>query len=187
MNADRPEFLISGEPARLIPVVADGSREKRIASVVLAVMTAVPAFARALIAGTGKSIGKSARVECWTEVVFTGQENAGKDRPDGLIVVSTGRSRWSALVEAKIGNQELVAEQVGRYAELARANGIEAEPVLPYSWTLTKTFASGVPRALATAEMIRRLAWWGITRSRSATARSRWFPRTSTRASGTTP
>ena len=126
MNADRPEFLKSGEPARLIPVVADSSREQRIASVVLAVMTAVPAFSRALLASTGKSIGKSAKVECWTEVVFAGQENHGKDRPDGLIVVSTGRSRWSALVEAKIGNQELVAEQVERYAELARANGIDA-------------------------------------------------------------
>lgn len=58
MIGDRPEFLKSGERARLIPVVADGSREKRIASVVLAVMTAVPPFARALIASTGKNIGK---------------------------------------------------------------------------------------------------------------------------------
>lgn len=126
MIGDRPEFLKSGEHARLIPVVADSSREKRIASVVLAVMTAVPAFARTLIASTGKSIGKSAKVECWTEVVFAGQEEFGNDRPDGLIIVSTGRSQWSALVEAKIGNQVLAADQVERYAELAKANGIDA-------------------------------------------------------------
>lgn len=126
MNVDRPEFLNSGELARLIPVVSDSSREKRITSVVLAVMTAVPAFSRALIASTGKSIGKSAKVECWTEVVLAGQEDMGKDRPDGLIVVSTGRCQWTALVEAKIGNQELVAEQVERYAELAKANRIDA-------------------------------------------------------------
>lgn len=126
MVGDRPEFLKSGEPARLIPVVADGSREKRVASVVLAVMTAVPAFARALIASAGKSIGKSAKVECWTEVVFAGQEGFGKDRPDGLIIVSVGKSRWSALVEAKIGNQDLTAEQVERYVLLARTNGIDA-------------------------------------------------------------
>lgn len=37
-----------------------------------------------------------------------------------------GRSHWSALVEAKIGNQELEADQVERYAELAKANGIDA-------------------------------------------------------------
>jgi hypothetical protein len=126
MIADKPEFLKSGELARLIPVVADGSREKRITSVVLAVMTAVPAFARALLASAGKNIGKSAKLQCWTEVVLAGQEDVGKDRPDGMIVVSTGRSQWSALVEAKIGNQELVPEQVERYVQLAKAHGVDA-------------------------------------------------------------
>lgn len=126
MTGNKPEFLESGEIARLIPVVADSSREKRITSVVLAVMTAVPAFARALLASTGKNIGTSAKIECWTEIVLAGQKEAGKDRPDGLIIVSIGRNQWSALVEAKIGNQELAADQVERYAELAKANGIDA-------------------------------------------------------------
>ena len=126
MVGSRPNFLKSGEPARLIPVVADSSRENRVASVVLAVMTAVPGFANALLSSTGRTVGKSAKVECWTEVVFAGQEEFLKDRPDGLIIVTTGGNQWLALVEAKIGNHELVQEQVERYAELAKSNGIDA-------------------------------------------------------------
>ena len=122
----RPDYLKSGERARLIPIVADTSREQRVVSTILAVMMAVPQLADALLSSAGRPVGKTARITCWTEVVFGQQPEHIKDRPDGLIVVNTGRSNWSALVEAKIGNQQLDADQVERYAELAKANGIDA-------------------------------------------------------------
>jgi hypothetical protein len=58
-------------------------------------------------------------------VVFRDKESNGS-RPDGLIVIDTGRSRWSALVEAKIGRNELDDSQVQKYVEVARNNGIDA-------------------------------------------------------------
>jgi len=48
-------------------------------------------------------------------------------RPDGLIVVNSGRNRsWTCLVEAKIGRAELESEQVSKYVALARSAGIDA-------------------------------------------------------------
>ena len=126
MLPQRPDFLKSGEPARLIPVVADSSREKRVASVLLAAMTAIPGLAHSLLSSAGRGIGKAAKVECWTEIVFANQPESLADRPDGLVIVHIGRSRWTAIVEAKIGNQDILPEQVERYAELAKENGIDA-------------------------------------------------------------
>ena len=42
------------------------------------------------------------------------------------MVVETGRSRWSALIEAKVGRSALDPDQIERYLKLARDNGIDA-------------------------------------------------------------
>ena len=42
---------------------------------------------------------------------------------------------------------------------------MEADEVLPYRSTLTITFDIGRPACLAVASMIRRLAWWGTSKS----------------------
>ncbi len=120
-----PEFLLYGENARLFPVVADTSREQRTLSIFLAVLTQVPAFARASLGSLGVRIGKRARISTFTEVTFKNDAN-NDDRPDGLIVVQTGRSTWAAIVEAKIGKAALDASQVERYLRLARDNKIDA-------------------------------------------------------------
>ena len=65
-----PEFLLYGENARLFPVVADTSREQRTLSIFLAVLTQVPAFARASLGSLGVRIGKRARISTFTEVTF---------------------------------------------------------------------------------------------------------------------
>ena len=67
------------------------------------------------------------RVRTFTEVTLadTPEELAGR-RPDGLIVVETGRRTWSALVEAKVRRSALEADQIEAYLKLARANGIDA-------------------------------------------------------------
>lgn len=46
---DLPSFLSSGQRARLIPVVADTSKEERAASIFLATLSAVPAFAASML------------------------------------------------------------------------------------------------------------------------------------------
>lgn len=47
-------------------------------------------------------------------------------RPDGLLLVKSGSKRWSALVEAKVGNAELTVDQLEKYLDIAKANGIDA-------------------------------------------------------------
>lgn len=122
---DRPDFLLSGDTARLFPVLAETSKEKRVASIFLAVMTQIPALAEEVLATTGVRVGKRTKIKAYTEVVL--KEKTGSDcRPDGLIVVDTGRTKWSALIEAKIGKNNLTDDQVQRYVDLAKANGIDS-------------------------------------------------------------
>lgn len=121
----RPTYLNSGEPARLIPVGADTSKEARAVSIMLATLTSVPPFAKTMLQHVGQRIGVRARLECFTEVVFNGGDN--KIRPDGLIVVDGGRGRqWHCLVEAKIGRAEIDADQLTKYLNLARNNNVPA-------------------------------------------------------------
>ena len=120
-----PEFLSRGEPARLFPIVADASREQRLLSIFLAVLSQVPNLAHEILGTVGVRIGKRTRISSFTEVTLKNDiENSG--RPDGLLIVATGRSIWSALIEAKIGRSELDASQVERYLKLARDNGLDA-------------------------------------------------------------
>ena len=121
----KPDFLVSGDEARLFPILAETSKEKRVASIFLAVMTQIPALAEEVLSTVGMRVGKRTRIRAFTEVVLKQKVEDGC-RPDGLILVDTGRSQWSALVEAKIGRNELTPEQVTKYAELAKANGIDA-------------------------------------------------------------
>ena len=123
--ASSPDFLAHGEQARLFPVLADTSKEQRATSILLAVMTQVPELAKSIFKTIGVIVGKRTSIEAYTEVVLK-QETSSPCRPDGLVIVHSSRKAWSALVEAKIGNAELDAEQVARYVELAKANDIDA-------------------------------------------------------------
>lgn len=123
-----------GEPARLIPVVSDMNREQRIASVTLAIVSHVPDLARCLFGSLGVRLGKRYDIQAYTEVVFPGKA-AQNSRPDALVVVSTGRNVWKALVEAKVGKATLSEEQVGRYVELAKDHNIDAVITLSNEFT----------------------------------------------------
>lgn len=120
------EMLAAGEPARLIPVAADTSREQRITSSLLATFTVVPEFAFSLLEEAGAPAGKRAKIDCYTEVVLKDKHNTRDIRPDGLILVTRGSKSWSALVEAKIGGAELKKDQIEAYLDLARSVGIDA-------------------------------------------------------------
>lgn len=120
-----PEYLKQGEAARLFPVLATTSKEGRTTSIVLACLSAVEDFGAELMSSLGVRVGKRARVQTYTEVVFNNQLTGLKDRPDGLIVVSIGTKEWRALVEAKVGNSELEVDQIERYRALAKDSGID--------------------------------------------------------------
>lgn len=126
MTVDLREVIKTGETVRLLPIVSESSREKRAASALLATIALVPELRRELLSTVGVRVGARTRVEAFTEVVFGGDKKALECRPDGLLVVETGRTTWYALIEAKIGNAVLDDEQIRRYAELARDFGVDA-------------------------------------------------------------
>ena len=114
----------SWHEARLIPtsgINGAEEQERRATSALLAVMTAVREYGRALTKPLGAPGGA---VETYIEVPFI----LGDRRlyPDGLIRVSRGQKVWTALVEVKTGSNALDAEQLENYLDIAREQGYEA-------------------------------------------------------------
>lgn len=109
--------------ARLIPtsgISGAEEQERRATSALLAVMSAVREFGRALLGQVGAPGGN---VETYIEVPFKLEE---KDyRPDGLIRVTRGSRTWTALVEVKTGKNDLTTEQVENYLDIAREQGFD--------------------------------------------------------------
>ena len=110
--------------ARLFPVTGIGNpneQERRGCSVLLAVVSSVKEFGRALTTRCGAPAGP---IETFIEVPL---ELGGKTyRPDGLIRVTRGQRTWTALVETKTGRNELDADQVTTYLDIARDEGYDA-------------------------------------------------------------
>ncbi|KCV83028.1 hypothetical protein ATO10_05442 [Actibacterium atlanticum] len=121
----RPDYLSQGEVARLFPVLATTSKEGRTTSIVLACMTLVNEFGSELLSSIGQRVGKRSSVATYTEIVFKGEKVVAKDRPDGLIVIRTGAREWRAMVEAKVGNAHITAEQIDRYRLIAKEHSID--------------------------------------------------------------
>ena len=89
-------------------------------------MAIVDDLSRTMLATLGQRIGVRSRVRTFTEVVPANMPDVIAGRPDGLILVETGRRSWSALVEAKVRRSRLDAEQIETYLKLAKANGFNA-------------------------------------------------------------
>lgn len=130
-----PSFLKSGEAARLFPVLADTSKEGRTLSIFLACLENVNEFGKSLLGSLGVRVGSRARIDTFTEVVFKKTIDGSKHRPDGLIVVNTGKSTWTALVEAKVGAAEITNTQIEAYLAIAKLNGIDAVITLSSQFT----------------------------------------------------
>ncbi|MFI9463354.1 TerD family protein [Streptomyces xiamenensis] len=114
----------SWKDARIFPVSAlrsDRERENRATSVLLSVMAQVPEFGRRLIAGFGAPAG---RMETFTEVSLPHGDTPR--RPDGVIRVERAGKLWTALVETKTNGNDLKAEQVQAYMDIAARRGYEA-------------------------------------------------------------
>jgi len=129
-NIENTEYEFKGERARLIPSVADTSLEKRGVSILLATLSAVHEYRRVMMGSLGIRVGTRAKLDAWTEVVFAdekkGSHSQDDRRPDGAIVLHTGRKRWKALVEAKVNNSPLKEDQVNEYLKRARHHGFDA-------------------------------------------------------------
>jgi hypothetical protein len=122
---EKNDLLISGERARLFPVLADTSKEGRTLSILLACFETVDGFGKSLLADLGIKVGARTQIQTYTEVVL--KKGGDKSlRPDGLIVLKSGNTTWTALVEAKVGNSDLNTEQLESYLEIAKLNGIDA-------------------------------------------------------------
>lgn len=122
-----PAGILSGESARLIPVVADTSREVRATSVLLAALQSVPAFAKAMLATVGQSVSIRSTLSGFTETKLAGKDGNIDCRPDGYLLVERGgKTTWSALIEAKIGNATIDEQQLRRYIAVARTNNVSA-------------------------------------------------------------
>lgn len=121
----RPNYLKQGEIARLFPVLAITSKEGRTTSILLACIGRVEEFGRDLLLTLGQKACKRTTIECYTEVVFAGQDPEGNNRPDGLIVVASSGKTWRAIVEAKVGNATLDADQIEKYRQLAKDQKID--------------------------------------------------------------
>ncbi len=122
---DRPDYLMQGEVARLFPVLSTTSKEGRTTSIILACLSKIDELASELMLSVGQRIGKRSKLGAFTEVVFKGEKTDTQDRPDGLIVVKNGSNEWRALVEAKVGNADLTAEQIEKYRIIAKNQGVD--------------------------------------------------------------
>ena len=120
------DILNNAQPARLIPTIADSSKEERIVSILLATLPKVPLFAEKILERCGERVSKSSTLSSYTEVEFPSLDESGKDRPDGVLCLTTRKARWAAILEAKIGKVEIDEEQVRRYADLARKYQVDA-------------------------------------------------------------
>lgn len=133
----RPEYLVSGELARLIPVAT--KPELRNTCVTCAMLMAVEEFAESLLGALGAPTGKRAKTQVWVEPVFKSAKNDNKERPDALIVVDNGRREWRALVEAKTKGADLDAGQIERYLDIAKAHEVDAVVTISNQFVATQT------------------------------------------------
>lgn len=104
--------------ARLIPISsASGieAQERRAASALLAVISAVNEFGKALLRPLGAPTGK---IEAFIEIPF--KVDGRSVRPDGIITVTKGDKIWGAIIETKTAANPIELEQIETYLDLAR-------------------------------------------------------------------
>jgi len=122
------EEALAGKEVRLFVshnIKSDREAELRATASFLAIARAVSEFGRAVVSFAGGPRGK---LRCYAEVSFKVKDDATshEERPDGILHVTRGKTNWTAMVEAKVGNNTLEQEQFTRYHTLARDQGFQA-------------------------------------------------------------
>ena len=120
------DILKNAQPARLIPTVADTSKEERIVSIFLATLAQTRPFAKEILERCGERVGKYSVLTSYTEVEFPSSDSSSTYRPDGVLCLATSKARWTAIVEAKVEKADIDEMQMERYAEIAQKHQMDA-------------------------------------------------------------
>lgn len=121
--------------ARLLPSNNIKNAEARLTSITLAVFQSIPEFAQRMLNTVGVRVGQRSSVRSYIEPELNRNRktNKSEDRPDGLIVHQNGKNLWLAVIEAKINNAEIKADQVKRYIQLATASILPIDAIITIS------------------------------------------------------
>jgi len=116
---------LSKHKARLFPI-GNSESEQSTVDIFLASLCAVKEYREQLFTSIGinKIKTRNVNIHAYTEILDGNKNN----RPDGLIVITSGKItpiiEWACFVEAKVGDNQLVDEQIERYSDFARDVGI---------------------------------------------------------------
>ena len=101
-------------------------------------------------------------MEAFTEVRFDKCSDPNC-RPDGLLVVKSGKNVWRALIEAKVGNGKLGKEQVEKYLGVAREVGADALITISNDFTSSPTkHPTEVDKRLLKKTELYHLSWFSF-------------------------
>ena len=154
-----PHQLISGKQSRLFSSLKLSNKELIATSTLLAVFRLVPELLAELIRDTGIRLNDRTVLDTYTEIGVAKSPHQKNDRPDGFIYIKN-RNEWTALVEAKVGNNSLSVEQVTKYVEDARANGIDAVVTISNEFTpRVDQSPISLPKRLLTKVKLYHLSW----------------------------
>ncbi|MCK4737846.1 MAG: hypothetical protein KAT10_04730 [Sulfurimonas sp.] len=113
--------------ARLFPS-GNADNEVSTTSIFLASLSAVKEYREELFTSIGINKIKTRNVQLHVYTELYNSDNG--DRPDGLIVITSGKSNpiveWMCFVEAKVKDNLINKEQIGKYSDFARDIGINA-------------------------------------------------------------
>lgn len=122
--------------SRLFPV-GKAESETSTTSIFLATMNAVKEYREELLSTIGikKIANKNVQLHTFTEL-----SNDEGDRPDGIIVITSGKNpivEWMCFVESKVGSNLLEQTQLDRYVKFAK--GININSIITISNQLETT------------------------------------------------
>ena len=128
------EDFLSEKRARLFPSgTAKSTKEGNLTSIFLSALAAIKPFRESLLSllntRAKKVSNKTAQLHVFTEIDSHDPDGkkSDKGRPDGLIVLTTGKAQtieWAAFVEVKV-NSDLESGQIQRYLEIAKLHEVD--------------------------------------------------------------
>lgn len=129
------ETFTENKRARLFPsgTSVKTTKETNLTSIFLSTLAAIKPYREVLLGMLNprakKISNKSAQLHVFIEIsdLETNGDKSDKGRPDGLIVLTTGKAQtieWAAFVEVKV-NSDLNGDQINRYLDVARKHGVD--------------------------------------------------------------
>lgn len=118
-------YVKLGQPARLFSSLKSSNKEQIATSTLLSIFRFVPELLAELVCDAGVRINDRSVLHTLTEVTLAKKTGERDNRPDGFLYLKN-RKYWTALVEAKVGNNALNPKQIGQYLKAAQINKIDA-------------------------------------------------------------